>query len=100
MVGSVVGQNVVKTESTTPNGNGAETFNGNSMPRSTQHVEHPSGQSFRIRYAFLAIFMLSSELIGSSFFHWAFSKLSLGSSSASLHLLQLYLPIYGHALVV
>ncbi|XP_070006986.1 protein PTST homolog 3, chloroplastic isoform X2 [Nicotiana sylvestris] len=47
--GSVVGQNVVKTESTTPNGNGAETFNGNSMPRSTQHVEHPSGQSFRIR---------------------------------------------------
>lgn len=76
MEGSVVGQNVVKTESTTPkehkdlvlcNNNGAEIFNGNSMPPSTQHAEHPSGQSFRMRYAFLAIFMLSSELIGSSF---------------------------------
>ncbi|XP_009612978.1 protein PTST homolog 3, chloroplastic isoform X2 [Nicotiana tomentosiformis] len=58
VVGSVVGQNVVKTESTTPkehkdfvlcNDNGAEIFNGNSMPPSTQHAEHPSGQSFRMR---------------------------------------------------
>ncbi|OIT01369.1 PREDICTED: uncharacterized protein LOC109229651 isoform X1 [Nicotiana attenuata] len=56
--GSVVGQDVVKTESTTPkehkdlvlcNDNGAELHNGNSMPTSTQHVEHRSGQSFGMR---------------------------------------------------
>ncbi|XP_059305887.1 protein PTST homolog 3, chloroplastic isoform X1 [Lycium ferocissimum] len=55
--GSVEGQNVVETESTTPtehidlvyNGNGAEIFNGNSMAQSTQHVEYPSMQTSPMR---------------------------------------------------
>ncbi|XP_060201470.1 protein PTST homolog 3, chloroplastic isoform X2 [Lycium barbarum] len=55
--GSVEGQNVVETESTTPtehidlvyDGNGAEIFNGNSMAQSTQHVKYPSMQTSPMR---------------------------------------------------
>ncbi|KAK4730902.1 hypothetical protein R3W88_023890 [Solanum pinnatisectum] len=55
--GSVEGQNVVETESTTPkehidlvcNGDGAEIFSENPMVQSIQHDEHPSTQSSLMR---------------------------------------------------
>ncbi|KAL3358289.1 hypothetical protein AABB24_015432 [Solanum stoloniferum] len=55
--GSVEGQNVVETESTTPkehidlacNGDGAEIFSENPMALSIQHDEHPSTQSSLMR---------------------------------------------------
>ncbi|KAH0632522.1 hypothetical protein KY284_035308 [Solanum tuberosum] len=55
--GSVEGQNVIETESTTPkehidlvcNGDGAEIFSENPMALSIQHDEHPSTQSSLMR---------------------------------------------------